>query len=160
MTIDYALTRTENVQGYFRSLRNSPRFLITILLYSFGFSVLFMMSSGPLSRILTLHGALTAAVTTLAFIFLLPVILFIRAKTARRSLTISADGISTEIGSLTGIVPWSKIKTFKETEHSILVAGANGNAFFIPHRAFIDPAHKAEFATQIKNWIASGTKGN
>ena len=150
MTIEYALTRTEIVKGYFRSLLSSPRYLTTILLYALGFSAAVMIASGALSRNLALFDAIAALMAAVAFILILPVILFIRAKTSMRSLTVSSEGISTEIGSLKAHRPWCKIKIIQETSHYVLIAAANGNAFYIPVRAFSAPEQKAEFVTRIK----------
>jgi hypothetical protein len=94
----------------------------------------------------------------LAFIALpliLPVMLFIRGKTATRSLTVSPEGITTEIGRLKAQLPWSKIKIIQSTADSILISGATGNAFFIPTRAFASPEQKEEFVAKTLAWAKS-----
>ena len=95
-----------------------------------------------------------------AFVFM-PLWLFIRGKTDERMLTISPEGIATEIGSLKGQLPWSKIKLVTETSrHHVLIVGASGNAFFIPSRAFEAPGQQAEFMTQISRWRNAERSGS
>lgn len=156
MTIEYALTRVEIVRGFLRSLGSSPRYLVTILCYALVMSGIVLVGTGAFSRALTLRDAVTAALAAGGFILFLPVMLFIRGKTSNRSLTVSAEGISTEIGSLKAQIPWRKVKVISETDRYVLVARANGNAFFIPSRAFWDPEQKAAFVMQIKHWARTG----
>ncbi len=152
MTIEYALTRIEIVQGFLRSLASSPRYLLTVLLYALVMSGVVLVSTGAFSRSLTLKDAISAALAAGGFMIFLPVMLFIRGKTSRRSLTVSSEGMSTEIGLLKGQIPWRKVKVIVGTDRYVLVSRANGNAFFIPSRAFSGPEHQAEFVTKIRGW--------
>ena len=111
MTIEYALTRVEIVQGFLRSLGSSPRYLITVLCYALVMSGIVLVGTGAFSRSLTLWDAVTAVLTAGGFMLFLPVMLFIRGKTSNRSLTVSAEGISTEIGSLKAQIPWRKSRS-------------------------------------------------
>jgi hypothetical protein len=47
----------------------------------------------------------------------MPLWLFIRAKTALRTLTV-AGGISTQIGRLKGDVPWDKVKAVTDADRT------------------------------------------
>jgi YcxB-like protein len=152
MTIEYALTRIEIVQGFFRSLVSSRRYLATVVFYALVMSGVVLVSRGAFSRSLTLKDAVTAAVAAGGFMIFLPAMLFIRGKTAKRSLTVSSEGMSTEIGSLKAQIPWRKVKVIVGTDRYVLVSRANGNAFFIPSRAFSGPEHQAEFVTKIRDW--------
>jgi len=158
MTIEYALTRTEVVQGYFRGLRTSPKFLSIILLYAAFFSIVILANLGAFSRRLATGNAVVDVVSFIAFaacfILFLSFWLFIRAKTSKRSFTISPEGISTRIGKLQAQTPWQKIKIASVTNQSILIARANGNAYFIPNRAFSSPEEKAEFADKVRGWMS------
>jgi hypothetical protein len=150
MTINYSLTRTEIAQGYFRSLRTSPKFLTMILAYALGTAMLVLVGSGAFSRSLTLADLAIVLAIALAFLFLLPVMLFIRGKTSNRSFTVSPEGISTEIGKIRAQIPWEKIKVISVTDRHILIARGNGNAFFIPNRAFSSPEHGTEFVRMLQ----------
>ena len=156
MTIEYALTRVEIVRGFLRSLRSSPRYLVTVLCYALVMSGIVLVGTGAFSRSLTLRDVVTAVLTAGGFMLFLPVMLFIRGKTSNRSLTVSAEGISTEIGSLKAQISWRKVKVILETDGYVLVSRASGNAFFIPSRAFSDPEQKAAFVTKIKHWARAG----
>lgn len=159
MTIEYALTRTEIVQGYFRSLASSPRYLVTVLLYALVLSGIALAGTGAFSRPLTLTDGVIAVLAAVGFLFFLPVMLFIRAKTSKRSLTVSPEGISTEIGSLSGRISWKKVKVISETDRYVLVSRASGNAFFIPSRAFSSSEQQAEFVIKIRNWAHAASAG-
>jgi len=154
MTIEYALTRSEIVTGYFRSLLASPRFLATILAYALLLSGIVLTSTGAFSRSFSLTDAANAALVALGFVLLLPALLFIRAKTSLRTLTISPEGISTRIGLRNGQLLWKKVKVIKETASFILVSGTGGNAFFIPERAFSEPEDKSKFVAQMRSWAS------
>jgi hypothetical protein len=152
MTIEYALTRAEILKGFLRSLSTSPSYLLTILLYALVMSVVVLISRGALLHSLTRADIIAAIFAAGGFMIFLPAMLFVRGKTSKRSLTVSAEGMSTEIGKLKAQVPWRKIKLIVETNRYVLVSRANGNAFFIPSRAFSGPEHQAEFVTKIKGW--------
>ena len=152
MTITYALTRIEIVQSFFESLRNSAKFLTMIVIYASVLGVSSLAMRGAFSRSLTLHDLLVSiAVTAGVFVFM-PCWLFIRGKTDERTMTVSPEGISTEIGALKGHVPWSKVKLVNDTNGHVLIFGANGNAFFVPTRAFRGLDQQAEFMQQINRW--------
>lgn len=152
MTIEYALTRTEVVRGFFGSLGKSPKFLAIILLYASAMAILILAGTGAFSRPLAVGDAVVAVAILVCFIPFLSLWLFLRAKTSKRSLTISGDGISTQIGKIQTQLPWRKIKIISVADHRILLAGANGNAFLIPNRAFSSLKEKAEFAAKIRDW--------
>jgi hypothetical protein len=135
ITIKYSLTRME--------------------IYLVGLGFLGLAMTGAFSRPLTLSDAWVALAWVIGAFLLMPVIFFVRGKTKERTLTVSQDGISTQIGRLKGQVPWSKVKLVNDTGKFILIVGRTGNAFFIPGRAFRGPGELAEFTAQIDRWRAS-----
>jgi len=152
MTIKYALTRGEIVQSYFRSLSPSPKFLSMILIYSIGLGVLFLAIGGAFSRPLTARDVLTAFAWAIGGFLFMPLSLFVRGKTEERTLSVSAQGISTEIGARKGEVPWGKVRLVENAGHHVLIVGTTGNAFLIPERAFSGPEQRAQFVREIKDW--------
>jgi hypothetical protein len=158
MTIEYALTRTEILQGYFRSLWSSPRYLVTILLYALVMSAIALTSVGAFSRPLRLTDAVIALLAAVGFLLFMPVMLFIRAKTSKRSLTVLPEGITTEIGSCKAQIPWKKVKIISATDRYVLVSRASGNAFFIPSRAFSTSGQQAEFVSKTKDWAHAASE--
>jgi YcxB-like protein len=152
MTIKYKLTRAEIVRSFFRSLGSSPRFLAIILIYSAALGVFALVTRGAFSRSLTTRDAVIALSWTAGALVFMPLWLYIRGKTDERTLTVSPEGISTEIGSLRGQLPWSKVKLVNDTGSHVLIVGATGNAFFIPGRAFQGPDQRAQFLAQMDHW--------
>ena len=156
MTIEYSLTRPEIVRGFFRSLGN-PRFLVTVSCYALGMGIVVLASTGAFSRHLAIHDVYTVLIAVAGFMAFLPIFLFIRGKTSKRSLTVSPAGIATEIGSIKANVPWKKVRVISQGRDFILIAGTSGNAFFIPARAFSSPEHQNSFFTQATEWANSAT---
>jgi hypothetical protein len=152
VTIKYALTRPEIVRSYFHSLTASRKFLAMIVIYSVGLGLLPMLLNGAFSRGLETHDVIVAFAWMLGAFTFMPLWLFLRGKTSERTLTVSQDGISTQIGSMKGEIPWSKVKLVADADEHVLIVGATGNAFFIPGRAFQGAEQKCEFVEQIKAW--------
>ena len=152
MTIEYALTRGEIVQSYFRSLASSPKFLVRILVYCIVLGVIPLAFQTGFSRSLTSSDALFALAWAAAAFAVVPLWLLFRGKTGVRTLTISSDGISTKIGSLTGQIPWKKVKLIEDKGRHVLIMSASGNAFFIPARAFVQTEQKTQFVAEADTW--------
>ncbi|HEY5056607.1 MAG TPA: YcxB family protein [Acidobacteriaceae bacterium] len=151
MTIQYALTRREIVSSFFKSVFSSGKYRTTILMYCLvigGLGALRAIESHAGTKSILAHFASGVV----AFAIFAPAFLFIRAKTAMRSLTISSDGISTQIGQISGALLWNQVRVIHESPSSILIGRTNGNAFYIPDRAFANPEQKAEFARLAKQW--------
>ncbi len=152
MTIQYALTRAEIAGGFFRGLRASTRFLVTNCIYAVVLSGVILSYSGVFSRPLTYKAGSAALVLILGYFAFMPAFLFLRGKTTLRTLTISQEGIHTEIGKMKADRPWSSIKVVSESNSFVVLAGASGNAFFIPDRAFSGLEQKAEFLAMVRGW--------
>ena len=152
VTIEYALTRTEVVQGFFRSVAASSKYRVTILVYAVGLVAIFLTSNAVFARTFSLRDFLIGLMQGIACLAFIPFWLFLRAKTTMRSLTTSPEGISTQIGSMNVRIPWQKVKVISETPRFVLVSRSNGNAFYIPNRAFTDPDQKTRFVDQLKQW--------
>lgn len=153
MTIEYALTRTDVVRGFFLGMSASPKYRGMILLNAGVVGALVLMERIALYRSFTLRDVLIAVAYALGVVAFMPLWLFIRAKTAKRTLTVSQDGIETEIGKIRGRVPWRKVKLVYRAGKCVIIARLGGNSFFIPDRAFTDPAHRDHFLADIDGWI-------
>jgi hypothetical protein len=158
LTIEYALARGEMVRAFLQGLGSSVKFRIIILRTAAAFGLFIVLLRATLMRSVTLQDVLIGVAWSFGFLILLPVLLFIRGKTARRVLTVSPDGISTEIGSLKGSAPWRKIKVISDTGQFILVANMLGNAFFIPNRAFSGPEQRAWFFSETSHAVMNALK--
>jgi hypothetical protein len=82
----------------------------------------------------------------------MPFWLFVRGKTEERTLSISPQGISTELGSRKGEVAWGKVRLVENAGRHALIVGATGNAFLVAGRAFNGPDHPAQFVEEINSW--------
>jgi hypothetical protein len=152
MTIQYSLTRSENVRGFLRGVRTSTRLRTIVFVYSAAIAVIVSASGGPFPRPLNVQSlARVFAWAVGAFIFML-LWLFMRAKRALRTLTIAPSGISTQIGRLKGDVPWNKVKAVTDAGSYVLITRANSSSFLIPKRAFAGPDQQAQFLKDIEAW--------
>jgi len=123
-----------------------------ILIYSGALGLFSLAIRGVFSRPLVLGDVIAFLAWMVGAFLFMPLWLFIRGKTSERTLTVSPEGISTDIGSLEGQVPWSKVKLVEKTGRDVLIVGAAGNAFFIPSRVFQGPEQQTQFIAQIDSW--------
>jgi Mn2+/Fe2+ NRAMP family transporter len=152
MTIEYALARAEVVRSFYESVKASPKYRMTIAIYALVIGVVVVIASGVLSHPTGTVVATKFLYGVVGYILFLPIVLFVRAKTSTRSLTISEAVISTKIGSLTGEVPWEVVRVIEAGDSFVLIGRTNGNAFFIPDRAFHSPEEKTRFLSSAKKW--------
>ncbi|MGE5321511.1 MAG: YcxB family protein [Actinomycetota bacterium] len=152
ITINYALTRREVAGCYLLAIRESPEYLRSVVtmaavigLAQMGLRVLF-------SRRLGGPEILSAIIVFAVILALLPIGLFLTAKTDRRTLTISPAGISTSIGKRSAQIPWTSVKIVKNASRFVLIARTNGNAFFIPDRVFAGSDDRARFLEHVGLW--------
>lgn len=157
LTVEYALTRREIFQFFLYSFAKSPKFRGTILSYSAIIGILTLLIRAIPSRSLTLKDVICAVAYAVGFIVFIAMWVFIRGKTAKRTLTVSGAGISTEIGRLRGQIPWEKVEVITDTPQFVLIARTNGNALVIPNRAFSGPEHRSQFLSKIKGWMPATT---
>ena len=157
LTVEYALTRREIFRFSLRSVAESPKFRGTILLYSAAIDIFTLLLRVVLSGSFALKDVIIAVACAVCSPVFFSLWAFIRGKTAKRELTISSDGVATEIGPLKGRIPWDKIRAATDTPRFVLIARTNGNAFFIPHRAFSGPEHREHFLAEIKRWMHART---
>ena len=89
-----------------------------------------------------------------AIIFsLFPLILRLRTKKDKRTLLIQPDKLSTQIGKLTGEVPWANVDSLYVTDEHIFLIRKNMNGFAIPRRAFVDETQRKEFIRLCEDYI-------
>lgn len=145
MLIEYRINRFDLVRGFFFNLRHSPR----TQQFVFGASAI-----GGLYTLFIRHrinGHLTpsdfiiALVVALVIILSIPVFSFVTAKTQKRKLSITTEGIDTQIGSQSGRIAWKSVDSIIVTHDRIFITGKTANAFIIPSRAFISDAQRDKF---------------
>lgn len=153
MNIEYQISRYDLVKVYFYNLFHSGRTQLIV----FGFSALTIVMtlafriSGKYK--ITGFDILVAVINGLAIcLIVMPLVFFITAKTQKRSLRITSEGIDTTIGLQAGTVQWSQVLTIIETNDFLIITGKSGNAFSIPHSAFANPETQKRFASLAKDY--------
>ncbi len=76
----------------------------------------------------------------------------IRFKAAERVLRITPDGWRTQIGELTGVRSWSRVRSIEDRGDEVVITGTNGNALIVPRRAFADDASRRSFVEDAMRW--------
>jgi hypothetical protein len=69
----------------------------------------------------------------------------IQFKPQTRTLTVDEHGISTTIGTKSGVRKWNEIRSVTDEGAAIVIVGTNKNAFIIPARAFDSDAGRVDF---------------
>jgi hypothetical protein len=154
MKIEYALTRGEIARGFFLSLQKSPKFRRTVLIYALAVGAFYLILRMFRPPVPSLRDLLIACAWSVGIFFFMPTWLFFRAKTARRTVVTSSEGIYTEIGKMRGQIPWNKIATVTDAGRYVLVIRRNGNSFYIPDRAFTGSAPRDEFLGELRRWTS------
>jgi hypothetical protein len=149
MTVEYALTRSEIVRGFFQGLSSSPKYRKMMLQNSVILGGIVLIERASLLHSFTARDVFISLGWAVGLFAFKPLWMYIRGKTAKRTLTISPDGIYTEIGKIRGQVPWRKIKMVASADQYVLITRHGGNSFFIPERAFSGPVNRDQFLTEI-----------
>lgn len=157
LTIEYALTRREIFVSFLRSLAQSPQFRRTILLYCVAATVVAFLIRASILRSFTAGDVFGALCWGAGYLVFLSAWVTIRGKTSKRTLSVSPDGIATEIGLIKAQIPWGKVKSVSDASKFVLIARTNGNAFFIPNRAFSSPERRSQFLVKIAAWTHGTT---
>lgn len=152
MTIKYALSRAEIVRFFLQGLSKSPRLSLIVLICLVWPGFISLSTSGTFSRSLTVNDAKVVFAWMIGAFCLLVLLIFVRGKTDERTLSVSEQGISTQIGKLEGQCPWNKVRIVSDAGQYVLILGTSGNAFFIPNRAFSGPDEKTQFMNEIQGW--------
>jgi len=153
LTIEYSLSRNEILRSFWISVAMSPKFRQTIILYSIAAGVFLLLLRVFVSHSLRWVDVIVAALWAICFFIVLPFWMFVTGKTAKRTLTVSGNGIATEIGRIKARIPWNKIRVIADTPQFVLIVRTNGNAFFIPNRAFSGSDHRTQFLTAVGHWV-------
>jgi hypothetical protein len=146
-TIHYASSRREVWRWYWRAWAK-PKGL---WLFHLGIALM-IATSLTLGNFRASRFAVTALITFLLCVVLLPLWPQVRFKSAVRSLTIDPLGIKTTIGKLSASKIWADISTVEDRGEDIIIVGRNRNAFIIPMRAFTGGTNRQEFLNDAQRW--------
>ena len=149
MTIRYSLTRLEVVRTYLFVIPRSPRIAILVFMICAWLGSVHIATTLIYSHSLDAGDILYAVLSAVVVFCLLLAWVFLRAKTGERTMSVSDQGIDTEIGRRKAICSWGKVKQVRDLGHYILIVTHSGNAFFVPERAFPDGNGKTAFLNAL-----------
>src|SRR5262252_9137462 len=147
-TLRYRSTRAEVWGWYWRLWRSRLWRIHAIAAIAFGFLIsrLLYGLNNPSGWI---AASMIVFVTAVALSVLYSQLAF---KSAERTLTVDAEGWSTQIGAKTGTRKWSETCPVYEKAGAIVFANKSGNALLIPGRAFSSPGEREQFLLHVKGW--------
>jgi hypothetical protein len=155
VVIEYTAERKDVAAHYSYARKHSTK----VALFSYGLpaaiAVLLMAEVRLITHSLTLVDWIIALIWGAVFFFVFPVILRLRTKKSKRTLSIEPDRLSTQIGKLRGEVPWAKMDSLHVTDEHVFLIRKNMNGFAIPRRAFSDEAQRAEFIRLCERYMQS-----
>ena len=146
MQITYSVTPDDVAAVYTYNWNHAPRvrrklFLFAALIAGGMFLISYIIKRATW----TVLDVLLPIIVGILFLLALPYLIKRGTKTQPRTLRIDLQGVTTEIGTLRGAVPWSAVESIVRTDTYIFVTGKNTNAFVIPQNAFADEAQRNEF---------------
>jgi hypothetical protein len=156
-TVNYASRRSEVWRWYWRAwARPAGLWRVHVLL---GFSCAFVFTLLRNPRSFDFGFLLVAAaIYTLTFAVLLPLWPQIRFKSAVRSLTINAQGLTTSVGKILGSRSWAEVGSVDERDGGVVITAKNKNAFIVPPRAFAGELERQEFYEAARRWCAEANR--
>lgn len=147
MTIRYRSSRKEVNEWYWKKWREK-----FWLYHVFCFVLIVIISVGqwpPRSSSDVLRGAIIGFLAVVGFMAF-PQIMF---KPKERMLSVTENGIYTEIGKEKGQIRWNEVSNIEEASHAILITRRkSGNAFIVPDRAFQSAKERELFYNAAKEW--------
>lgn len=145
MVIEYTATPKDVAALYYYTRNHSLKLALVSYGLPVGLATLTLFESRSPGHTLTLADWSIALAWGLVFFFLFPLILRLRTKRDKRTLSIQPDKLSTQIGALSGDIPWDKMGQLYVTDDYVFLIRTNMNGFAIPRRAFVDDKQRTDF---------------
>jgi hypothetical protein len=155
--VNYASRRSELWRWYWRAWAKPAGLWRVHVFFGLTCGLIFTVLRNPHSFDVGFF-LVAAAVYTLTFIILLPLWPQIRFKSAARSLTINAEGLTTSIGKILASRLWTEVLSVDERDLTVVITGKNKNAFIIPARAFAGDLERQEFFQAARLWHAQANE--
>jgi hypothetical protein len=153
MVIEYTAKSRDIAALYSYTRKHSIKHALISYGMPIAMAVLLLAEMRSFTPSLNLADWIIALVWGTLFFFLYPLFLRLRTKKSKRTLTIQPDKLSTQIGKLSGDVPWTKMDCLHVTDEHIFLIGKNMNGFAIPRRAFIDESQRTAFIRSCEQYI-------
>jgi hypothetical protein len=155
MTIKYTATPADVGALYSYCWRNSAyfrrRLIFNSVLVGLAIIAIPFFVDGKVGK----SDIVIALSVTVAFPFVVPLIAKLRTKKSQRTLSISANGIHTQIGTKTGDIPWARVAELFVTEEHIFLLGRNLNGFCIPRTAFSNAPDREDFIGLCRPYLSA-----
>lgn len=105
----------------------------------------------------TVFSAIASIVFAVGMPWLLRRQLIASTKSGVRRLAIDRDGITTEIGHLSGALSWSQVLRIDANADHVFIIGKTFNFFALPIAAFTDDEERKEFIRRAQLYHANAT---
>jgi hypothetical protein len=153
MVIEYTAKPRDIAALYSYTRKHSLK--LALIFYGLPIAIAFFVLAGRRSPTHSLNLAdwTIALIWGVVIFFLFPLILRLRTKKDKRTLSIQPDRLSTQVGKLSGDVPWIKMDSLYVTDDHIFLIRKNMNGFAIPRRAFVDETQRKEFIRLCEQYI-------
>ncbi len=153
MVIEYTATSQDVAALYSYTRKHSPK--LALMFYGLPIGMVFIVLAERRSPTHSLTSAdwTVALMWGVVFFLLFPLILRLRTKKDKRTLSIQPDKLSTQIGKRSGEVPWAAVDSLYATDEHIFLIRKNMNGFAIPRCAFVDEAQRKEFIRLCEQYI-------
>lgn len=145
MVIEYTATPKDVAALYYYTRNHSLKLALVSYGLPIGLAALTLIERRSPEHALALRDWAIALIWGLVFFFLFPLILRLRTKKDKRTLSIQPDKLSTRIGALSGEIPWGNVDKLYITDEYVFLIRKNMNGFAIPRRAFVDDTQRADF---------------
>ena len=153
MVIEYTASHKDIAALYSYTRKHSLKLALIFYGLPIGMALLALAERRSPTHSLTLADWTIALIWGAVFFFLFPLILRLRTKKEKRTLSIQPAKLSTQVGKLSGDVPWAKLDSLYATDEHIFLIRKNMNGFAIPRRAFVDETQRKEFIRLCEQYI-------
>ncbi len=153
MVIEYTAKPGDIAALYSYTRKHSLKLALSFYGLPIAMALLVLVERRSPTHALTLADWAIALIWGAVLFFLFPLILRLRTKKDKRTLSIQPDKLSTQVGKLSGEVPWAKVDSLYVTDEHIFLIRKNMNGFAIPLRAFADETQRKEFIRLCEQYI-------
>lgn len=152
-TVQYCIT-SKDLDAAWKKAPGTKKFVFLTATGLFALGIL----PAILTHALTREAVVTSIVIAVAYFFLFRYGLRLFLKRELRTLTISSETISTQIGEKSGAIPWSKVAKVSSTADHVFIVGRNHNVFTIPVSAFEGKTERQRFIRSCEENIATARR--
>lgn len=158
MVIEYTATPGDVAALYSYTRRRSVKLALISYGLPIGLAAIVLLDRRSAAHSLTVADWAIALIWGAIIFSLFPLILRVRTKKDKRTLSIQPDKLSTQVGKLSGEVPWAKVDSLHVTDEHIFLIRKNMNGFAIPRRAFVDETQRQEFIRLCQEYMRSAAQ--